>query len=212
MIASVFPTGTVGDLLPILTIPGMMAQNLTNLLPAGSIPAQISQNFTNVIDTVTDTSITADALITVKLLPPSIKASLTNTFGLPVALLFDALGGPANGLNGLVSSATTFADAVQTGNAAGAIGALVDAPAVVADDFLNGEETLPIGLDISGFPAVINLPLDGILVPTTPYTASISGLPLLGSITVTAGGTPLSGLVPALLNFLPEELAAAIAP
>jgi PE family len=212
LIASVFPTGTVGDLLPILTIPGMMAQNLTNLLPAGSIPAQISQNFTNVIDTVTDTSITADALITVKLLPPSIKASLTNTFGLPVALLFDALGGPANGLNGLVSSATTFADAVQTGNAAGAIGALVDAPAVVADDFLNGEETLPIGLDISGFPAVINLPLDGILVPTTPYTASISGLPLLGSITVTAGGTPLSGLVPALLNFLPEELAAAIAP
>jgi hypothetical protein len=41
----VTPTGTIGDLLPKLGIPGQMAQNFTNLLPAGSIPAQISQNF-----------------------------------------------------------------------------------------------------------------------------------------------------------------------
>ena len=42
---TVTPTGTLGDLLPILTIPGMMAQNFTDLLPPGSIPAHISQNF-----------------------------------------------------------------------------------------------------------------------------------------------------------------------
>ena len=51
---SITPTGALGDLLPILSIPGQMAQNFTNLLPAGSIAAHMSQNFTNVIKTVTD--------------------------------------------------------------------------------------------------------------------------------------------------------------
>ncbi len=212
IIATVTPTGTLGDLLPILTIPGMMAQNFTNLLPAGSIPAQISQNFTNVIDTVTDTSITADALVTVKLLPPSVTVSLTGTYGLPVALVLDAVGAPVNTLSAFNTSATAFVDAVQTGNWPGAAAAVIDAPAVVANDFLNGQATLPVSFDIDGYPATINFPLDGILVPDTGYTASISGLPIVGTITVPVGGTPLSGLVPALLNFLPEELATAITP
>ncbi|KZS68037.1 hypothetical protein C3473_13060 [Mycobacterium kansasii] len=41
-IITITPTGTLGDLIPTLAIPGQMAQNFTNLLPAGSIPAQIS--------------------------------------------------------------------------------------------------------------------------------------------------------------------------
>ena len=58
-VVSVTPTGALGDLLPILSIPGQMAQNFTNLLPAGSIAAHVSQNFTNVIKTVTDLNLTA---------------------------------------------------------------------------------------------------------------------------------------------------------
>lgn len=198
--ASVTPAGSVGALLPILTIPGMMAQNFTNLLPAGSIPAQIAQNFTNVVNTVTDTSITADALISIRLLPPSVNVSLTGTFALPVTLLVDALGAPVNTLIAIDSSFTTFGDAVRTGDWAGAAAAIIDAPAVVADGFLNGQTTLPIGFDISGYPTVINLPLGGILVPNTGYTASLSGLPIVGSLTVPVAGTPLSGLVPGLYN------------
>ena len=55
--AGIVPVGTVGSLLPILTIPGMEAQNFTNLLPGGSIAQQIAQNFTNAVKTVSDTSI-----------------------------------------------------------------------------------------------------------------------------------------------------------
>ncbi|MDP7731176.1 MULTISPECIES: PE family protein [Mycobacterium] len=200
--ATVTPAGSVGALLPILTIPGMMAQNFTNLLPAGSIPAHISQNFTNVVNTVTDTSITADALISIRLIPipPSVNVSLAATFGLPVTLLVDALGAPVNALIAIDSSFTTFGDAVRTGDWAGAAAAVIDAPAVIADGFLNGQTTLPIGFDISGYPTVINLPLNGILVPNTGYTASLSGLPIVGSLTVPVAGTPLSGLVTGLYN------------
>ena len=200
--ATVTPAGSVGALLPILAIPGMTAQNFTNLLPAGSIPAQISQNFTNVVNTVTDTSITADALISIRFIPipPSVNVSLAATFGLPVTLLVDALGAPVNALIAIDSSFTTFGDAVRTGDWAGAAAAVIDAPAVIADGFLNGQTTLPIGFDISGYPTVINLPLNGILVPNTGYTASLSGLPIVGSLTVPVAGTPLSGLVTGLYN------------
>lgn len=208
--ATVTPAGSVGALLPILTIPGMMAQNFTNLLPAGSIPAQISQNFTNVVNTVTDTSITADALISIRIIPPSVNVSLAATFGLPVTLLVDTLGAPVNTLIAIDSSFTTFGDAVRTGDWAGAAAAVIDAPAVIADGFLNGQTTLPIGFDISGYPTVINLPLGGILVPNTGYTASLSGLPIVGSLTVPVAGTPLSGLVAGLYN-ASQQLAAQIA-
>ncbi len=60
-VVSVTPTGTLGDLLPMLSIPGQMAQNFTNLLPAGSIAAHVSQNFTSVVKTLTDPSMTSTA-------------------------------------------------------------------------------------------------------------------------------------------------------
>jgi hypothetical protein len=202
----------LGDLLPILSIPGMMAQNLTDLLPAGSIPAQISQNFTNVIDTVTDTSLAAQVLLTIRLfpLPPLANFSIALNAGLPAALFIDALGAPYNAAGAVGSSATTLAGQLQTGNYAGAIGTLIDAPAVVADAFLNGQSTLPIGFDLSGSPAVVNLPMNGILVPATPYTASVSTV--IGTITAPVGGTPISGLATGLLIYAPEQLALAITP
>ena len=210
--ATITPTGTLGDLLPILTIPGMMAQNFTNLLPPGSIPAQISQNITNVIKTLTDTSLTAQVLATIVIFPPSANVSLTATAGLPVALTIDALGAPVNAAGAFGSSITTFVDEVQTGNPIGAIGTLINAPAVITDAFLNGRSTLPLTFDIDGLPATLNVPLDGILVPQTELTASVdTGFPF-GTITVPIGGTPISGLATGLLVFAPEQLALAITP
>ena len=231
--ATVTPTGTLGDLLPILTIPGMMAQNFTNLLPPGSIPAQISQNFTNVINTLTDTSITAHALVGFSTSSPFITVSLTETFGLPEALTIDALGAPVDAAGALGSSATAFVDELQTANPIGAIGTLIDAPAVVTNAFLNGQSTLPLTFSLVNNPptnvsATINLPLDGILVPQTPLTLSVTGstaitIPIppfppivipIGPVTLTVpvGGTPISGLATGLLVFAPEQLALAITP
>ncbi|HKI40834.1 MAG: PE family protein [Mycobacterium sp.] len=214
--ANVALTGTLADLNPIFSIPGMMAQNLTNLLPAGSIAAQISQNATNVINTLTDTSLTAQAFVTVTLrplpLPPTliVNATVDAYAGLPTALTIEALGGPLNALDATSASLTQFVGQLQTGDPIGAITTLADSPAYIANAFLNGQSTLPLSFDIDGYPAVVNLPLDGLLVPQTSYTASISGLPLIGSLTVPVGGTPISGLATGLLVYAPEQLASAI--
>lgn len=212
LIASITPTGALGDLLPILSIPGMMGQNFTNLLPAGSIPAQISQNVTNVIDTVTDTSLAAQVLLTIRLLPlpPVANFSIALNAGLPAALLIDALGAPYNAAGAVGASTSMLLGQLQTGNYAGAIGTLIDAPAVVADAFLNGQSTLPIGFDLNGSPAVVNLPMNGILVPATPYTASVGTV--IGTVTAPVGGTPISGLATGLLIYAPQQLALAITP
>jgi hypothetical protein len=199
--------GAIGDLLPILTIPGQMAQNFTNLLPAGTIPAQISQNFTNVIDTLTDTSITA----TVTAVPLSLSATL----GLPMALTFDAVGAPVNALSALGSSTTVFVDAVQAGNSTAAIGALIDAPVVITNGLLNGEMTVSVPVPVS-IPLVVksmalNISLDGILVPQQALTATVT--PFFGSpFNLPVSGTPLGGIVPGLLVYAPEQLALAITP
>ncbi|WP_156689646.1 PE family protein [Mycobacterium sp. Marseille-P9652] len=206
ILASVTPTGTIGDLLPILTIPGMRAQNFTNLLPTGSIPAHISQNFTNVINTLTDTSLTA----TIKAGSFLSNLSLTATAGLPVALTIEALGAPFNAVNAFAGSASQFVGQLQTGDFGGAITTLVDAPALVTDAFLNGQSTLPITFDVGGLPATLNLPMNGLLAPVTPYTAAVNigG----GAITLPVGGTPISGLATGLSVYAPAQLASAIAP
>jgi hypothetical protein len=212
--AALTPTGTVGDLLPILTIPGMTAQNFTNLLPLGSIPAQMSQNFTNVINTLADTSLAAQVLLTSSVIPrpPFIAFNLSVDLnaGLPVALTLDALGAPVNAAGAVGSSVTTFVDELQTGDPIGAIDTLIDTPAVVTDAFLNGQSTLPLAFDISGFPATVNLPLNGLFVPPTAYTASVNTP--IGTITAPVGGTPISGLATGLLVYAPEQLALAITP
>ncbi len=203
-ILSISPTGTLGDLLPILSIPGQMAQNFTGLLPAGSIPAQVSQHFTNLINLVTDTSTTSSLTF---LPSPDFGIDIDNTMGLPLVLGIEALGAPANALNALGSSATAFVTAAQTGDAVGATAAVLDAPAVVANGFLNGQSTLPLTITALGLPTTLNIPLDGLLVPPSSYTATIPGL---DGIPLFVTGTPISGLLPGLLTYLPADLAAAL--
>lgn len=179
-------------------------------MPPGSIPAQISQNFTNVVDTVTDTSLVGQVLLTTTIFPPSANLTVNLAAGLPTTLFVEALGAPYNAANAIGSSVTTFVNDLQTGNPIGAIGTLIDAPAVVTDAFLNGQSTLAIAFDVGGFPATVNLPLNGILVSQTAYTATLGNIPIFGSITVPVGGTPISGLATGLLIYAPEQLALAI--
>jgi PE family len=207
-VLTITPTGTLGDLLPILSIPGQMAQNFTSLLPAGSIPGQMAQNFTNVLKTVTNTSITSMIDLFVDPTQPSgIGVIIDANMGLPLALGIDLLGSPVTTFEALGSSVASFTHAVETGNPVGALEAVLDAPAVVANGFLNGQATLPLTIDALGIPTTLNIPLDGILVPTGPYTATI---PLLGGGPFPVIGTPLGGALPGFLNDLPEEIAEAI--
>ncbi len=200
----VTPAGTLGDLLPILSIPGQMAQNFTNLLPAGSIPAHLAQNFTNLVQTVTNPSLTSTASFVLSSVP---EIDLNTTAGLPLVAAIDALGGPVNALNALGSSAHTITSALQTGNLVGAVDGLLDAPANVANGFLNGQTTLPISLTALGVPATFDIPLDGILAPAAQYSASS---PELSWATMWVTGTPIGGLIPDLLTDVPAELAAAL--
>jgi hypothetical protein len=189
------PGGAFGDLLPILGIPGQMAQNFTNLLPVGSIPAMVAQNATNVFTTLTDLSQTLDL----------------NTgnlhVGLPLVLALDALGPPVTTLQAVGSSASAFIGAVQTGDGLGAAAALIDAPAVIANGFLNGQAALPLPASLSGIETITAIPLGGILTPL--QFASLS-IPALGPGSLTLSGTTFGGILPGLLAFLPEQLAQAI--
>ncbi len=217
-VVTITPGGALGDLLPILSIPTQMAQNFTNFIPAGSIPSLMAQHATNVLATLTDTAVTSTVgLVIDPTSPIGIGVSINATMGLPLVLAIEALGGPASALNALGSSVTAFATAVQTGNASAAAAAILDAPAVVANGFLNGQTTLPLSLTVplggTDFPTTLNIPLDGILAPAAPYDAVVDGSALgIPGLTFnsTVTGTPLSGLIPGLLDYLPADLAAAI--
>ena len=195
----VIPLGPLGDLAPIFAIPGQMAQNFTNLLLPGSIPAQIAQNFTNVVNTLTNLSTT-------------VTGSLVLTFGLPLQLVFDAIGMPINTLGALNSSGVAFGAALQAGNASAAAAAILDAPANMANGFLNGQTliglpNLTTNITIDGFPlgsltTSAELPVGGLLTPLSPVVLNPGGA---------IPGTPIGGFIPGLLSF-GSELAAAITP
>lgn len=191
----VTPVGTLGDLLPILAIPGQMAQSFTNLLPATSIPGQISQNVTNVINTLTDTS---QAL--------NINTSVLHV-GLPLVMTLGAIAPAITTVNALGSSVNAFISAAQTGNILGAATALIDAPAVVANGFLNGHGSLTIPAFLTGVEVDTSVPLGGILTPSEFASLSI---PLFGLGPFPLSGTAFGGVVPDLFTFLPEQLAEAI--
>lgn len=207
-LVSVTPTGTLGDLLPMLSIPGQMAQNFTNLLPAGSIAAHVSQNFTSVVNTLTDPSMTATAAF-FEAPDGNFGVNITATAGLPAVLAIGALGAPVNAFNALGSSMTTFVQAAQSGNMVGAGAAILDAPAAMTNGFLNGQTTWPISVTALGLPSTLNVPLDGILVPAAQYTAEV---PALGSDfpPILVDGTPIGGLLPDLLTYLPADLTAVL--
>jgi hypothetical protein len=193
-VITISAAGAVGDLIPILGIPGQMAQNFTNLLPTGSIPAQVAQNVTNLIAALTDTSQTLDL------------GTGALHVGLPLALALDAVGPPVTTLNALGSSVDAVIGAVQTGDGLGAAAALINAPAALANGFLNGQATLPLTVSLGGLESITLVPLGGLL---TPLQVASLNVPLLGA-TVQLSGTTFGGLLPGLLSFLPDELARAI--
>ena len=194
--------GPAGDLLPIATIFAQQEQSFVNLLPPGSIPEQMAQNLVNAVNTV------------------------------PTSLGFAVIGPPIATLDGLATGATAFGAALQTGNGVAAVGALIDMPAYVLNGFLNADTivnlTMPVTetvtVDIpplgpitigAGTPVVVHLPFEGILVAPQPITATLE-VPVAGlttvPITLTFGGTEVGGLVPELVNYMPEQVAAAISP
>jgi hypothetical protein len=221
--AIVTPTilGPLGDFFTIMNLPGQEAQYLTNLIPP-SIPRQMAQNFTDVLNTLTVPSIKAEAELNVLQQTGTLEAF----FGLPLVVTYAAAGAPLATLNAIATSAESFQQALAAGNYLGAAGTLIDAPAVALDGFLNGHIPIdttinvPTGLDPNFFPTnvaiVLHLPSDGILVPPHPATATINVPqgPFNPAISqpVTIFGTPFSGLVPLLINYTPQQLAAAIRP
>ena len=209
----VTPMGPLGALGPIFTIPGQMAQNFTNLLPPGSILEQMAQNGTNVVDALTNFNTELD-ILTVSLIGPS-TANLS--FGAPVQLIFGLLGAPGNALSALNSTGVALAGAVQAGNASAAAAAILDAPANLANGFLNGTTSVmlpPTALTIIGLPTVstVTLSLGGLLTPLS-FPSAVSnvedGVFILPVDIV--GGTPVGGLIPAMLS-VDSQLAQAITP
>ncbi|BBZ44381.1 PE family protein [Mycobacterium parmense] len=202
------------------------------LTPIATIPGHIAQNFANVVQTATNTAITP--VLTLGTNPAPLSATIDNLVGLPIVAGIDLLGAPVSTIEAAGSSASAFMSAVQAGNASAAAAALIDAPAVIANGFLNGQATFPYALTLSGLTTplglnlsdiadlsvVANFPLDGLLVQPGYYPVTVSldvlggslnGLGL-GPITLNAGvgGTPFSGLLPFLINYAPDQLAIAI--
>ncbi|OBG28452.1 hypothetical protein A5672_03990 [Mycobacterium alsense] len=226
VVATVNPTllGPLGNLFALGNIPGQEAQYLTNLMPP-SILRQMSQNLTNALNVLTIPSISATGVFQVAN-PPT--GSLSVFFGLPLVMTYAAAGAPLATLEGLATSATAVQQALLAGDPLGALNALVNAPAVVANGFLNGETivdlTIPVPVNYSFNPllppiaftaqVVVHLPFDGILVPPHPLTGTVG---LTSPITtdptpVTIFGTPFMGLVPLFVNYIPQQIAAAITP
>ncbi|HET7074439.1 MAG TPA: PE family protein [Mycobacterium sp.] len=208
----VTPMGPLGDLGPILDIPGQMAQNFVTLLPPGSIPAQMAQNAANVIAGLTNFNTTLD-ILTINI-PGATTATLS--FGAPVQLIFGLLGAPGNALSALNSTGVALAGAVQAGNASAAAAALLDAPAFMANGFLNGTTFVtlpPTALTLLGvIPATstVTIPLGGLLTPLSFPTAETSALGLTLPVDI-VGGTPVGGLIPTMLS-IDSQLARAITP
>lgn len=166
-----------GNPLPILSTGGQFALGSANLFRDLIVPASVSVTSLN---------------------PPAFAVGL----GLPELLAFDALGAPVNaGLAASLSGAAIL-EGLGTGNPLAAFTAFVDAPANIANAFLNGQQTLPVQL-APGLTA--DVPFSGLLVPTQPVvtTASLFGNP------ITVSGPPVGGLIPALLDYTPQLLASA---
>ena len=210
--------GPAGDLLPILTAAGQQAQGVASLVPP-SIPAQMVGNFANAIGAITDSGVSADFAVNIGLTGGTLAG--TAMFGLPLQLGFAILGPPFATLDGLATGATAFSTAVQTGNVLGALNAIADTPAYMLNGMLNGQVLvdLPLPVTVSTpalgtvtLPAIAHVPFDGILVPPQPLSVTIP-LDALGidiPINATLGGTEFGGLLPFLVNTMPEQIASAI--
>lgn len=171
------------DLGAALSDPSALNRVAADLLPITAIPGHIQQNLGNIGNALT------------KVTP---------------AVALAAIGPPLSTLEGLGTSVGAFADAIQTGDGAGALAALIGAPAFVADGFLNGEVTLPLVLPVGLGLLVLDVPFDGILAPPHPLTGTLVWF--LPPFVEDISGAPVSGIVPTLLNSVSQELALAITP
>lgn len=172
------------DLGAVLYDPSALNRALADLSPISAIGGQIQQNLINLGGT-----------------------ALTDV---APAVAFVAAGPALSTLQGFGISLNAFTTAVQSGDIAGALGALVDAPAVLANGFLNGGVTLPLLLPIGlGF-VVLDVPFDGILVAPHATTATVTWfLPYFQEV---VSGPTVGGIVSTLLTSVPQELATAITP
>lgn len=207
-LVDIIPMGPLGELAPILALPGQMAQNFTNLLPPGSVPAQISQNATNLVSALTNFGTTL-----------SISNTANLTFGLPLQLVLDGIGGPANALSAVNASSVAFVSAIQAGNVPAAAAAILDAPAVIADAYLNGTTVIslpPALVDLLGtgtpLPSTTEIQLGGILAPLSLPQVFVNAGPGFEHLQLElSGDTEIGGLIPGLLSF-GTQLAQAITP
>jgi len=225
LVTAITPVGTIGELLPILSVPGMRAEYLTSLLPPNTILRQIAQNATNVINTVTDASLVSILVGSGNtLFTPFANVQLSAVSGLAATLGIELVGGPYNALAAFGAVGDAFVGYTHAGNWPAAIGTLLAAPGVCTDAFLNGQSILPVQVeviaDVAGVsiptPVTLNLPMDGLLVPETPYTATLDLSAATGGLlatkTVPVEGAPISGLLTGLLSYAPQQLATAITP
>lgn len=169
------------------------------------ISARIAQGYTTLIQQLTvPVSISVTSVN-----PPNMAVALG--VGLPELLAFDALGAPVNAYTAATASGMAIVNALQAGNPLAAATAAFSAPADIANAFLNGSETLSLALPIPGLSVTANVPFSGLLVPLHPFTATgtIPANPLIQTVTVT--GPPVGGFVPALLEYVPQLLASALA-
>jgi hypothetical protein len=220
------PLGPLPDFFNAIGVFAQDAQYLTNLMPP-SIPRQISQNLTNVLKTATDPSVVALATLNINttVFPPIAAGTLSGFFGLPIVLSYAALGPAITGLYGFATVAASVNQALGAGNFLGVLGTLIDSPAVITNALLNGQVIQDVPIPIALPPplapplpteVVINLhvPVDGLLVPPHYATATVStnsqiaipGVPFEATIF----GTPFMGLVPLLVNYMPQQFAQAI--
>ena len=208
--------GAAGALLPILTATGQQAQGVASLVPFSSIPGHMLGNFANAVGALTNAGVSANFAVNIGLTGATLAG--TAVFGLPLELGFSVLGAPFAGLDGFAQGATAFGAAAQTGNVLGMLNAVGDMPAYVLNGALNGQLIvdlpLPIAVDGLILPAVAHVPFDGILTPPQPLTVTIpiDALGITIPINATLGGssTQFGGLLPTLVNAIPEAIAKVI--
>lgn len=190
-------------------------QILADLAPIASIPARIGQNAVNVLATLTDFSYSFGVNFAD---PLQIGSAF---FGLPIALGIDAMGSPITTANAIAAVGAAFSSAVQSGDGFGAAVAILTAPAVVTNGFLNGQVTLGLtlpgvtlpaagGLSSLTVPLHASIPVGGLLTPLSTVTVNVDPLPGNPIVSVPMGGTPTGGILPGFLLYAPQQLAQAI--
>lgn len=219
--------GPVGDLFPVLSLPGQQILGASTLIPAHSVPAQMTANLGRFFTALADTSVSTTISGQINPLNPANSSLVLGAnFGLPLQLLFGVAGTPVAGLNGLATAGSVIGSGIATGNPLQVLSGLIDSPAYVLDGLLNGEAIvnlpLPITFDVPilstllgpiNVPVTVHLPFNGLIVPPHSITATVP-IELLGisaPINLTLGGTKFGGLAQLLANTGFRTLADAIA-